>query len=169
MDIIENQLRNLLRILKLKIKKTEAAPNPFALIENESRYYKSKLKSAGPSFAKIFVQITAYEYLAERNIDPTIRENCRTYESIIRSQHFEYRVSFYVRFEQDFTNAHEHRQLLNVNNVDKNLGQKEFTAPDCINNIILESSFFAKLEDMELNGSAWRYLGKKIWMLQLPN
>ena len=42
-----------------------------------------------------------------------------------------------------------------------NLGEKHLTTPDCIHNIKLQTTFPEKVEDIELNGSGWRYLKKQ--------
>ena len=81
---------------------------------------------------KAIVRIMAY--FAEDDINPLVNEICRTYAAIINRSHIKYHVSFYALFDQDYTDAHESHRTLNLNDIHINLGQKQLTAPNCLNN-----------------------------------
>ena len=99
----------------------------FSSTQDQQGYYTSKLNSVGPSFANAIVRKTAYDSFAGKYLDPLVRENCRTYVSIIGRHSFKNFVYFYGFFEHDFTDAHKSHQILNLSDVHINIGQKQLT------------------------------------------
>ena len=71
----------------------------------------------------------AYEYSTEDDIDLIIREICRPFGSIIRRHSIKYHVSFYAIIMHDFTDAHDSRQTLNLNDVHINLWENKQQPP----------------------------------------
>ena len=63
----------------MEAKKAETTINPFTLTEDQQRYYNPQINFVGPSFAN--ARITVYEYFAEDDINPLVRQICRTYGS----------------------------------------------------------------------------------------
>ena len=61
-------------------------------------------------------------------------------------------------FRHNFTDAHEPHQSLYLNDVHTNVGEKQVKTPDFINNIFLKPDFEGKVEEIQANGSEWRYL-----------
>ena len=59
-------------------KRTETTMFPFTLTEDHQCYYIFKLKSLGPSFANVIIRITVFDLFAEDDLDPLVREICRT-------------------------------------------------------------------------------------------
>ena len=57
-ELVKKNSGNLAKKTKLKTKKKSAETTifPFIVTENQQRYYKSELKSGGPSFANSFVR-----------------------------------------------------------------------------------------------------------------
>ena len=80
--------------------------NPLTVTEDQQRYYSSKLKSVGPSFASAFGRRTVYDYSAEDDIDLLVGEICRTYANVIRRHNFKYHV-FSRNIELVFTDGHK--------------------------------------------------------------
>ena len=122
-------------------KKEETTINNLTLAEDQQRYYISQFNYLGLSFTDSFVRITAYDFLAEDDIVPPVEGICRTYGSIITRHNFENLVSFYAILGNDFTDAHEYHQTLNLNDVHINTGQKQLTTPDCINNLFCKEKW----------------------------
>ena len=50
-------------------------------------------------------------------------------------------MSFYVLFHLDYTDAYELHQTMDLGDVHMNKGQKQLTAPDCINKTKKQAEF----------------------------
>ena len=77
----------------------------------------------------------------------------KTYLSIIKRLDINHRVSSYALFENDFTDAHERHEILNLidvhNNAVRNKQQLQIQTSLC-----LPSNFLENVEDIQLIGSA---------------
>ena len=65
---------------------------------------------------------------------------------------FKYYTTFHAKFEQDFFGS-----LQTLDDVHKNIGQKQLTTPDCLNNRNVKFDCSEDVEEIALNGSGWRY------------
>ena len=129
-----NQLSNRVRMIKMKTKKTEPIINPFTVTEDQQHPYVVQLKYAGPLFSNSHIKTTPYDYFAEKDFDPLLRDNCRTYAIIIRRHDFQYCLSLFAKLEHIFTAAYGCHRTLILKDVHINLEQKQLSAPDCIKN-----------------------------------
>ena len=75
------------------------------------------------------------KYVAENDIDPLVRELCRTYSTINKGHSFKYLVSFYALSSMNLMIHMNVTPTLKTNYVHIHFRQTESATPDCIDNI----------------------------------
>ena len=118
---------------KNEYKKTEPITTSFTVTKDQQPHYIFQLKSAGPLFSNSNIKTTPYDFFAENDIGPLLRDICRTYAIINRRHNFQYCVSLYATIEHKSTAAYGCHRTLILKDVHINLGQKQLSSPDCIN------------------------------------
>ena len=90
--------------------------------------------------------------------DSPLGKTCGIYASLFGRPISKNQVSFCSTFEKDFTDTFERQKTWDLNDVYKNLEQKQLTSPDCLNEMNFQLNFLPKMEKIDLNFSLWSYL-----------